>query len=189
MEGGLHFARMEPFFILEEGIVVMSEGKPPIADAFLQGGTFQSIPQDAILANAKKALETARRILNFLSSGGAWISRGPAGEVMIKAALVYDRIVVGALEFSPIDGELLPRGYHPRVLDVKVSLEEIEKKAEDIVKGLEILGGAEYREPELSWVVPLAYDGKVVSHIKVYYDGVHIVPDYPLMQEMMANKP
>jgi hypothetical protein len=39
-------------------------------------------------------------------------------------------------------------------------------------------------EPEASWVFPVALGNTIVAHLKVYYDGVHIVPDYPANQEM-----
>jgi len=54
---------------------------------------------------------------------------------------------------------------------------------------LKVLNGAEYRDPERSWLVPLSYNSRIVAHMKVYYDGVHIVPDYPANQEMRVHGP
>jgi len=46
--------------------------------------------------------------------------------------------------------------------------------------------GAEYRQPEYSWAIPLAYNGKIVAHVRVYHDAIHVVPDYPATQEMQT---
>ena len=112
--------------------------------------------------------------------------KAPAGEVVVKAAILYQGVAVGALEFDPVNGVLLPRGYHPRVYNAAISVERIKGELPGIIARLQVLSGAEYREPEACWAVPLAVDGKIVAHVKVYYDGIHIVPNYPVDQEMRA---
>ncbi len=105
---------------------------------------------------------------------------------MIKAAILYQGVAVGALEFSPIDGTVLPKGYKVKTYLPEVSIEQIKKELPIVISKLQVLNGAEYREPEACWIIPLGIDGKIVAHLKVYYDGVHIIPDYPIDQEMRA---
>ena len=39
--------------------------------------------------------------------------------------------------------------------------------------------------PEACWLFPVALGDTIVAHVKVYYDGIHIVQDYAGNQEMM----
>ncbi len=145
----------------------------------------QSPPTSSYLnyAEAPKAVETARLAKKYLTFGKVWINRAPAGEVVIKAAILYQQTVVATIEFDPTTGEVLPCGYHPKVFNSSISITSIKQRLPDIISSLEVLNGAEFREPESCWIVPLSYKGMIVSHLKVYYDGIHIVPDYPAMQE------
>ncbi len=138
----------------------------------------------AIPDNALKAVEVAKEVKNYIVPGKIWIMRGPAGDMEIKAALVYQGVALDVLRFNPINGELLVCGFNPRAYSCTVSIEAIRSKLSGIIASLTVLEGAEYREPEACWVVPLSYAGKIVAHIKVYYDGIHVVPDYPATQEM-----
>jgi hypothetical protein len=40
-------------------------------------------------------------------------------------------------------------------------------------------------EPEACWSFPVAMDNQIVAHIKIYYDGIHVVQDYSANQEMI----
>ncbi len=140
----------------------------------------------AFLNNASLAIKTAREAKKYFTSWKLWMHKGPAGEVVIKAAVVYRGVAVGALEFDPIDGNILPKGYHPSSFESRVILEVVKNKLPGIIAALKVLDGAEFRDKERCWVVPLAYEGKIVAHLKVYEDGIHVVPDYPLDQEMRA---
>ncbi len=136
------------------------------------------------LQNALKAVQAAASAKALLVPGKVWISRAPGGELVIKAALMYQNVPVSALEFDPTTGEILPKGYHSWVFEQKVSIEQIRAQLKEIVSRLTVLNGAEFRAPEACWVVPLAVDGKIVSHIKIFYDGIHVIPDYPLQSEL-----
>ncbi len=136
------------------------------------------------LQNALKAVQAATSAKALLVPGKVWVSRAPGGELIIKAALMYKNVPVGALEFDPSTGEVLPRGYHPWIFEQKVSLDQIRAKLRELIPKLSALNGAEFHKPEACWVIPLAIDGKIVSKIKVFYDGIHIVPDYPLQSEL-----
>jgi len=174
---------------------------PPATPASLQGPPVPPAPAGpprpataqapniplAFLQNAPKAVSTAKAARPYFAPGKVWAIRAPGGEVILKAAIVYKGIAVGVLEFNPVDGTLLPTGYHPRIYTKDISGFNIVKKSlPEIISKIEVLDGAEFIEPEASWVVPLAVNGMIVSHIKVYYDGIHVVPDFPTNQEMEA---
>ncbi len=132
-------------------------------------------------------MATARAARPFLGCRRIWIARGPGGERVLKAALEYQGTAVGLLQFGADSGVLLPLGYQPRVYrEDAATLERTKARLAGILKRLKVLGGAEFREPEACWVIPLAADGMIVSHLKVYYDGLHLVPDFPADQQMRA---
>ncbi len=112
--------------------------------------------------------------------------RGPRGETEVKAAITYDGVAVAVLRFNPADGKILPEGMPPTFYGTNFQIENIRSQLPAIIEKLEVLNGAEYREPENAWAVPLAYNGMIVAHLKVYTDGIHIVPDYPANQEMQT---
>jgi len=135
---------------------------------------------------ASMAVATARKVKTYLTPGRVWTMTAPRGEVEVKAGLIYEGRVVGIIHFSPSSGTVLPLGIPSSMFGRNVSLEEIKRLLPEIVQGLEVLNGAEYRDPENAWIVPLAYKGMIVSHLKIYADGIHIIPDYPAEQEMQA---
>jgi hypothetical protein len=142
--------------------------------------------QQDIINNASLAVATAQKTKAYLSAGKVWSWTGRRGEVEIKAAIVYEGAVVAVLHFNPSDNSLLPVGFHPPAINVPPQIENIKRKLPAIVRSLEILNGAKYREPENAWVVPLVYKCMIVANLKVYADGIHIVPDYPANQESRA---
>ena len=111
---------------------------------------------------------------------------GPRGEIEVKAAILYEGTAVAVLHFNPSDASLLPLGVRFTTTEAAPQLEKIKSDLPTIISQLELLNGAEYREPENVWVVPLAYEGMIVAHLKIYADGIHIVPDYPANQEMQV---
>ncbi len=149
------------------------------------GGPLSGIQQN-LPGNAVTAVATARKVKEYLTPGNVWIMTAPRGEVEVKAAIIYDGMAVAVLHFNPQDGALLPLGIHPRVFGVTPPLETIKRTLPSIVGDLEVLKGAEYREPENAWIIPLAYKSMIVAHLKIYADGIHILPDYPANQEMRA---
>ncbi|WP_456371015.1 hypothetical protein [Thermodesulfatator atlanticus] len=90
-----------------------------------------------------------------------------------------------ALEFDPLTGKLLPKSYHPPVFQNQVSPAKIKSlAAAKIIPQLKVLEGVKFRMPESCFVVPFAYQNLIVGELKIYYDGVHVVPDYPLDSEI-----
>ena len=137
------------------------------------------------ISNVKDVLKTASLMKEHLSAGKLWKKRVPPdGELVIVGAIIFNGKAVSSIEFSPSDGLVLPKGYHPHVFSLSVEYEKIKEYFEKIVYELKLGDGAEYREPESSWEIPLIYRGMVVAHIKVYYDALHILPDFIVDQEM-----
>ncbi len=149
-------------------------------------GTAQIIPLKTLLSNLSASVVTVQKLTHQLVPGKVWTMRAPAGEIEVKAGILYQGSVVAVLHFNPQDGTVLPLGMHPRIYQIQTSntIQMIKSQLPSIVSKLKILPTAEFREPEASWVFPVALGNTIVAHLKVYYDGVHIVPDYPANQEM-----
>jgi len=142
--------------------------------------------QQEILGNASIAISTARNAKAYFAVGKVWSVTAPRGEIELKAAVLYNGTAIAVLHFNPSNGSLLPRGIHPRVFGMTQAIHEVQRNLPEILGKLEVLPGAEYREPESSWIIPLAYNGMIVAHIKIHADGSNIVPDYRANQEMQA---
>ena len=132
----------------------------------------------------QKVLATAAQERKYLREGKVWILRGPGGELQIKGGLVYRDVVVSVIGFDPVNGSVLPAEYRPVVYQESTSLKNIKRQFSTIVNNLKILAGAWYRAPEGYWVVPLTYKNEVVASLKIYCDGIHVIPDYEATQEM-----
>jgi len=144
----------------------------------------QSIPVQSLLGNLPKAIETAKKMNSMLVPGKVWMMRAPAGEIEIKSGVLYQGVVVGVLNFNSLDGSLLPAGLHSHEYRMGVQIQIIKAALPSVVKSLVILPDAEFVEPESCWLFPVARNGMIVAHIKVYYDGIHVLQDYPANQEM-----
>ncbi len=164
----------------------ISQPPPPSAGQNLPPTPTASLSeiQQNLPGNIVKAVATARKAKVYLKPGKVWVITGPRGEAEVKAAITYDGVAVAVIRFNPQNGDVLPLGVHPITFGVKPTLEIIKRTLPSIVGGLEVLNGAEYREPENVWVVPLAYKEMIVAHLKIFADGIHVVPDYPANQEM-----
>jgi len=92
--------------------------------------------------------------------------------------VLYEDRVLFILHFDPYSGDVLPIGCHVRSFLCDVSQEMLQKNLQDVQRGLRILDCVEYLEPELAWVVPMAYRGLIIGNIKIYQDGIHVIPDF-----------
>ena len=159
---------------------------PPPAPPVQPRPVLPGMPQE-IAKNASVAVTTAQKAKKYLAPGKVWSTVNPRGEVEVKAAIIYDGTAVAVLHFDPSNGLLLPLGISPVKAGVSPQvIENVKRKLPAIVNSLEVLNGAEYIEPENAWCIPLAYKDMIVAHLKIYVDGIHIVPDYPANQEMRA---
>jgi len=96
-----------------------------------------------------------------------------------------EKISGGAvLHFNPLDGSVLPFGIHTSIYQNTHQIQAVKARLTTVIHELKILPVAEFREPEACWVFPVALGNTIVAYLKVYYDGIHIVPDYPANQKM-----
>ncbi len=144
----------------------------------------QTIPTQTLLSKLPQAIISAQAAGKLLMPGKVWIMRAPAGEVEVKAGLLYQGMAVAVLHFNAKDGKVLPLGINTHVYQDVVNVETVKKSLPVIIQNLKILPAAEFLEPETSWSFPVVYNNTVVAHLRVYYDGIHIMQDFPANQEM-----
>ncbi|MBX3076138.1 hypothetical protein KF728_21030 [Candidatus Obscuribacterales bacterium] len=135
--------------------------------------------------NALKAVSAARACIGSLAAGKVWKHRAPHG-IEIKGALTIDGSAVVILHFSPEDGSVLPKGLHGFSEGTPELISDIESRLSDYPERLIVLEGAEFREPEFCWAIPLVCDGRIVAHLKVSSDGSEIMPDKKAMEEIQS---
>ncbi len=134
--------------------------------------------------NAMRSVATGKDCLALLVPGKVWYHRAPRGELDIKGALLLNELPVIVLHFNPVDGSLLPVGLHFFTEGGKEMLTQVESKLSGLVQNISVLDGAEFREPEFCWVVPVVHQGRIVAHLKVSSDGGNILPDKKAQDEL-----
>jgi hypothetical protein len=135
--------------------------------------------------NALKAIETCRACIVSLAPGPVWRHTAPRGEFEIKGCLTQNEQPVTVFNFSPVDGSILPKGLRALSggkLDV---MPKVVDSLSSMANQLRVLEGAEFREPEFCWAVPIAHQGRMVGHIKVSADGTTIMPDRKAIDELV----
>ncbi len=134
--------------------------------------------------NAQKAILASKNCLASLKPGKVWRHHGPHGEMEIKGSLLLGDIPVAVLHFSPDDGSLLPKGLHGFSKGKEEIIDIVQKKLNEIAPQLSVLDGAEFREPESCWAVPLTNTGRIVGHLKVAADGSQILTEKKVADEI-----
>ncbi len=142
------------------------------------------VNEEVVLGNVSRALSSARAVGGLLSVSKWWIRRSPVGGVEAKVAVIYREFPVGIIELSPVDGRPLPCGFYPRIPELVATEDMLSESVKLLSGGLRVVEAVEYREREMSFAVPIAFKTLMVSHLNIYYDGVHVLPDYLIMQEM-----
>ncbi len=145
----------------------------------------QTIAPQTLRANLPKAIAAARKLGNQLEPGKVWMMRGPAGEVEIKAGILYQGIAVAVLHFNPLSGDVLPLGINTHTYQSNIQIQAIKTRLSNVIENLQIIPAAEFREPEASWSFPIILGDRIVAHLNVYYDGIHILQNYSANQEMI----
>ncbi len=158
-----------------------SPGVPPASGMNMSGSTYTiNVSPDRV----QKVLTTAHRIENYLEPGKIWIVKDPEGILEIKGGITYRGVVVAVVSFSPVDGSALPADFRLPVYEETVSLQTVKNVFSRIIGSMKMLDGAWLREPERSWIVPLSYKGMVIASVRIYYDGIHVLPDYEAGRNM-----
>lgn len=133
---------------------------------------------------ALTAVDTCRSNLSKLVAGPVWNHRTRRGEFEVNGCLLLDDVPVTVLHFSPEDGSLLPKGLHALTAADDAAIAKVKAHLSSVVTSLDVLDGAEFREPELCWAVPLAQRGRIVGHLKVTANGESIMPDKKLADDI-----
>ena len=133
---------------------------------------------------ATRAIETAKAALAYIVVGPPLIRYGPAGEVHVDVPLLYHGMALDRVHFDPSLKMPSPKGRPGRAWGVRVDEHEVRSVMEAVLKESRVLDAVEYREPEAAWAVPLAWRNFIIAHIKVSHDGMHIIPDYGLTEEV-----
>ena len=166
------------------GIPPTPPGNPPLPPGQAGIPIVQTIPAETILANLQQALTTTSNLNKLLSAGKVWFMRSPGGEIEIKGGILYQGVVVAVLHFNPLDGKVLPLGITPHVFQNNIEIGRVRSNLSAAIGNLKILPVAEFMEPEACWSFPVAFGNIIVAHIKVYYDGIHVIEDFITNQEM-----
>jgi len=153
-----------------------SIGNPPIP--------IQTLQPKILFTNLPRAIATVEQLNRLLQPGKVWIMQAPAGEIDVKAGILYQGAVVAVLHFSQ-DGSVLPLGLNNHTYQNNVDIQRIKNNLVGIVRNIKILPAAEFLEPEGCWVFPLVYNEIIIAKLKVYRDGIHVVQDYIANQEMV----
>ncbi len=156
---------------------------PPVGNVGVP--VVQSISIPDLLSHLPLAIQTAQKLSRLFTPGKVWFSRAPGGELIINAGLLYQGVVVAVLQFNPVDGSLLPLGVHPSVFQTGLTIPTVQSELDSVLNQLKVSPTAEFMEPETCWQFPVTFDDMVVAHVKIYYDGIHVVQDYVANREML----
>jgi len=163
---------------------VSPPGHPSLPSGMAGTPIVQTMPTEMLLSNLQQAVATAEKLNQLLRQGKVWTRRAPAGEMEIKAGILYHGAVVAVLHFNPLNGNVLPLGISPNTYQSSTQLQVIKSRLSSLIAKLKIQPLAEFIAPEACWSFPVATGNIIVAHIKVYYDGIHVVQDYAANQEM-----
>ncbi len=159
-------------------------GVPPLPPGQSGIPIVQTIPTETLLSNLQQAITTTSNLNRLLSAGKVWLMRSPNGEIEIKGGVLYQGAIVAVLHFKPLDGRVLPLGINPHVFQNNIEIGRVKSNLSAVIGNLKILRVAEFMEPEACWSFPVAIGNIIVAHIKIYYDGIHVLQDYIANQEM-----
>lgn len=127
--------------------------------------------------NAIRAVSTARDCLKTLSPGKIWTDRAPHGEPELKGSCLLEGAPILVLHFSTDDASLLPKGLHSFSPIKSEIISLAETRLQEITQRITVLDGAEFREPESCWAIPVAHNGRIVGHLKVSSDGTTLLTE------------
>ncbi|AFK23148.1 hypothetical protein [Pyrococcus sp. ST04] len=132
--------------------------------------------------NARRAIQTVENAIPLMRVGRPIVHRTPEG-LHIDVPILYMDFAVDRMHFDPMTMKPSPKGY-PVHFQGDVNIEDVMNAVEGVLRALKPLQACEFRKPERSWVVPVAWESFIVLHVKVSEDGRSIVPDYPLTEEI-----
>ncbi|ACS33753.1 Conserved hypothetical protein [Thermococcus gammatolerans EJ3] len=128
---------------------------------------------------AEKAVELVRQALSFFRAGEPIVHPDHVDVPVLYLDFAIDRV-----HYDPRTGNPSPKGAHPHT---EPRAEGARERIDEVLKEAHVLEGAEFREPEDCWVVPVAWKSFIILHVRVSADGSELIPDYHLTQEVRRH--
>ena len=128
---------------------------------------------------AEKAVGLVRQALPFFRAGEPIVHPDHVDVPVLYLDFAIDRV-----HYDPRTGNPSPKGTPPHT---EPCAEGAREKIDEILKEARVLEGAEFREPEDCWVVPVAWKSFIILHVRVSADGSELIPDYHLTEEVRRH--
>ena len=129
--------------------------------------------------DAQRAIELVKEALPFFRAGEPIVHPDHVDVPVLYLDFAIDRV-----HYDPRTGNPSPKGAPPHT---EPSPEGARESVENALKEARVLDGAEFREPEDCWVVPVAWRGFIIFHVRVSRDGKELIPDYHLTKEVRRH--
>ncbi|MEB3845291.1 MAG: hypothetical protein LRS48_06420 [Desulfurococcales archaeon] len=128
---------------------------------------------DDLTSMAGKAVKTVGQALQFMEPGP--ILRGPPGGP-VDVPVFYEGVPLDIIHYDPYRKAPSPKG-RPVHYPAEVDEHEVRSIIGRVLRESYALMGAEYREPEKAWIVPVAWRNLIILHVRVSWDGGGLLPD------------
>ncbi len=134
----------------------------------------------------RKAIDTAKSVLQYLRVGPPIVKRGVKREIHIDVPVMYMDFAVDKIHYDPLLKIPSPKGRPVRAY-AEVDTQEVRDLIDKVLREAIIVEAAEFREPEDAWAIPVAWKNLIIMHIKVSRDGKDVVPDYGLTEKVRRH--
>ena len=139
---------------------------------------------ETLLGKVSVAIKTAKELKTFMEPGGVIVKTAPNGEIEIKGTILYKGAVIATIHFSPETGNVLPLGLVEHTFTQKIRVNMLKQNLTNILKKIKIANSVSFAEPEKAWRIYFSYNNFIIGEIKIYYNGVYVIPDYASTEEM-----
>ncbi|WP_457741421.1 hypothetical protein [Thermococcus sp.] len=129
--------------------------------------------------DAKKAIELVKQALPFFRAGEPIVHPDHVDVPVLYLDFAIDRV-----HYDSRTGNPSPKGAPPHC---EPSPEGASERINEVLKESHVLEGAEFREPEDCWVVPVAWKSFIILHVRVSADAKELIPDYHLTEEVRRH--
>lgn len=128
---------------------------------------------------AEKAIELVKQALPFFRAGEPIVHPDHVDVPVLYLDFAIDRV-----HYDPRTGNPSPKGAQSHT---NPSPEGAKERVDEALKEAKTLPGAEFREAEECWVVPVAWKSFIILHVRVSADGSELIPDYHLTEEVRRH--
>ncbi|MHA1312173.1 MAG: hypothetical protein ACTSQO_14760 [Candidatus Helarchaeota archaeon] len=139
------------------------------------------------LFDPSEAIEQVKKLIPYLFIGPVFVHRRINGEINVEVPLMYNGFALDRIHFDLRTNSPAPKGHNPFYFNIKVDKKRIKLRMEKILSELKVLDATEFRDPESAWAIPLVWNHFIIAHIKVNFENLEILQDYPLTQEVRRS--